>query len=193
MILPTPDSPDPSTGSRRSRIQIVLGAIATPLLIGVILLVGGLLSNQLPWATPPGIGPRLSTYFQTHVAETRPDSPFPELRPQIYPLAPPVLFQQIQEAVKALGWEITQVQPQSWELRAIVTSRLWHFKDDVRIRVEPETGNRSVLYFYSASRVGEGDLGTNTRHILDLYQTLAREQSPSANQELPHPQASQEG
>ncbi|MCK5669573.1 MAG: DUF1499 domain-containing protein, partial [Gammaproteobacteria bacterium] len=32
--------------------------------------------------------------------------------------------------------------------------------------------NRNQLYIRSNSRKGHGDLGTNTRHILDLYQQL---------------------
>ncbi len=158
--------------SRWPLFLILLGAIAAFLLLSLSLLVGGLLGNHLPWSDPPGLGARLATYFQTNVAETRPDSPFPELQTRSYDLAPEVLFDQVHQAVERLGWDMTQVQPEHWTIQAIVTSRLWHFKDDVTLRVQPEAPNRSSLYLLSASRIGEGDLGTNSRHILDLYQAL---------------------
>ena len=54
-----------------------------------------------------------------------------------------------------------------------MTTPLWRFQDDVHIRVEPDPAtDRAVLLIRSESRVGKGDLGTNTRHVLDLYAQL---------------------
>jgi uncharacterized protein (DUF1499 family) len=43
----------------------------------------------------------------------------------------------------------------------------------VTITVVPEPGGRPALMVRSTSRVGKGDLGANTRHVLDVYEALA--------------------
>lgn len=47
-------------------------------------------------------------------------------------------------------------------LRLVVTSRLWRFKDDVEVQVDPGAG---LIHYRSASRVGTSDLGVNRRRM----------------------------
>jgi len=55
----------------------------------------------------------------------------------------------------------------------VVETRLWRFRDDVEVKLIP--GERGTeIHVRSASRVGKGDFGTNTRHILSLLQCLGR-------------------
>ncbi|MCZ6526584.1 MAG: DUF1499 domain-containing protein, partial [Gammaproteobacteria bacterium] len=58
----------------------------------------------------------------------------------------------------------------SWH--ALVTTPLWKYKDDITIRLTPQTNNATSVYVRSQSRTGKGDLGTNTRHVMDFYQAL---------------------
>jgi hypothetical protein len=80
----------------------------------------------------------------------------------------------VQEAFNALGWEPVAAGPHDGALRAVVTTPLWRFHDDVTVRVMPREGGGAGLAVRSASRVGRGDLGANTRHVLDLRREVAR-------------------
>ncbi|MEO6028382.1 MAG: DUF1499 domain-containing protein [Candidatus Binatia bacterium] len=138
------------------------------------LLAGGVVGNRLPLAAPPGVGVRLSTYLNTHVAETKPDSAFPELRTRNYSLPADVLYSKVKETVGQMpGWEIVESSDDRREVHAVVTTKLFRFKDDVKIAVTPEPGGRPALTVRGESRVGKGDLGANARHVLDLYDALA--------------------
>ncbi|GMR05522.1 MAG: hypothetical protein BMS9Abin25_0097 [Gammaproteobacteria bacterium] len=47
-------------------------------------------------------------------------------------------------------------------LRAVYTSRLFRFVDDMEFRLVPESG---IIHVRSASRVGKSDLGVNRKNI----------------------------
>ena len=135
------------------------------------LIAGGLIANRPPMMDPPGLWTRLVTYLGTHVAETRPDHPFPELRPHFYALPPGRLYAVTREAIAGLGWGIASEDPAGLCLTAVVESALWRFKDDVVVCVEPAEGG-STLRMRSSSRIGRGDLAANTRHLLDVYAAI---------------------
>ena len=136
------------------------------------LLAAGLISNDLPWSDPPGMGTRLVTYLSTNVAETTSDSAFPELRPRTYAAPAALMFDVARRAAEALHWELGTVEPEARKIEAVVTTRVIKFKDDVTIWVEADGEERSTLFARSASRVGVVDLGANTRHIMDLFETV---------------------
>lgn len=136
------------------------------------LLAAGLISNDLPWSDPPGMGNRLVTYLSTNVAETTSDSAFPELRPRTYAAPAALMFDVARRAAEALHWELGTVEPEARKIEAVATTRVIKFKDDVTIRVEADGEERSTLFTRSASRVGVVDLGANTRHIMDLFETV---------------------
>ncbi len=144
-------------------------SIISILVLGLI--AGGLIANRPPMMDPPGLWARLVTYLGTHVAETRPDHPFPELRPRFYAMPPDQLYAVAREAIGGLGWGIASEDPASLALTAVVESALWRFKDDVVVCVEPTEGG-STLRLRASSRIGRGDLAANTRHLLDLYAAI---------------------
>ena len=86
-------------------------SIISILVLGLI--AGGLIANRPPMMDPPGLWARLVTYLGTHVAETRPDHPFPELRPRFYALPPDRLYAVTREAIAGLGWGIASEDPAS--------------------------------------------------------------------------------
>jgi uncharacterized protein (DUF1499 family) len=150
-------------------------AILALLLLAIALLAGGVLLNGLPLTEPPGLVVRLYTYLNTHVAETTEGSPFPELRARRYVLAADPLFAKVKEAVAHLPrWENVEASDERRELHAVVTSRIFRFKDDVTVTVVPQPDARPLVMVRAVSRVGKGDLGTNTRHVLDLYEMLEK-------------------
>jgi uncharacterized protein (DUF1499 family) len=71
-----------------------------------------------------------------------------------------------------LKWEISSLDAPKKEIQAVVTTKIWHFKDDVTIQIRPGQPSGSVLWVHSASRVGKGDLGANTRHVMDLVEAV---------------------
>lgn len=135
--------------------------------VPVAALVGGLLANRVPLFAPPGVAERLGAYLTTNVAETSPAPRFPELAEPRFEVPPDRLFAATAAAIDALGWERDST-PEAGEHRAVVTTRLWRFRDDVLVRVVSAGEGGSRLVIRSSSRVGRGDLGANARHILDL-------------------------
>lgn len=139
----------------------------------VVLLAAGVIGNRLPLSEPPGAAVRLNTYLNTHVAETAEDAAFPELRTRRYTMPADVLYAKVKEAITRMpGWEIADSADDRREVHAVVTTKLFRFKDDVTVGVIPEPAGQQALKVRGESRVGKGDLGANTRHVLDLYDAL---------------------
>jgi uncharacterized protein (DUF1499 family) len=141
------------------------------ILILLVTIVGGILFNALPLTDPPGISARIRAYLTTNQAKTAEDSDFPELRPRSYNVPPKRLFELVQSACYQLEWTVMSQDPASLRIHAVAQTSLLGFKDDVVIQVEAVL-NGSVLRIRASSRVGRGDLGANTRHVLDLYKAL---------------------
>ena len=86
-------------------------------------------------------------------------------------------FLDVEESVNRLGWEVDSQgdhvhSEQAYSLHAVVTTPVRKYKDDVLIKLIPVSEDRFHLYIRSSSREGHDDLGTNTRHILDLYDQI---------------------
>jgi uncharacterized protein (DUF1499 family) len=79
-----------------------------------------------------------------------------------------LLFDVARRAVQGMKWEVTTMEDTKNEIHAVVTTKLWKYKDDVVIQIQPAQPSGSWLWVRSSSRVGKGDLGANTRHIMDL-------------------------
>ena len=137
--------------------------------------LGAFVQNHLPWTKSPGVMARVRHYLTTNIAETTQDSPYPELRTREYDYPTDQLFSLLEASVAELGWQIDgQRNDQTYSLHAVVTTALLGYQDDVLIRLVPIATNKNQLYVRSSSRKGQGDLGTNTRHILDLYNQIER-------------------
>ncbi len=141
----------------------------------VTLLALGLRGNHLPMNDSPGSFIRYYTYLNTHVAETIDGSPFPELRPRSYALPADELFGKVKSTIGGMPhWEIVESKDDVRQLHAVVTTPLFRFKDDVTVSVVPQPGGKPAVMVRSVSRVGQGDLGANTRHVMDLYDALEK-------------------
>jgi len=153
----------------------IIIAVLCLISIPIALVLGAFIQNDLPWNDLPGIFKRLHQYITTNVAETTTESIYPELILREYDLPIEELFNILQASVNKLGWEIIGHGDEPYSVLAVVTTPLQGYKDDVLIRLLPLPENRNYLYIRSNSRVGHGDLGTNTRHILDLYDQIELE------------------
>jgi len=141
-------------------------------LIGGSLLAAGIIANRLPLTDEPGLVTRLLTYLNTNVAETSEDSPFAELRLRRYEAPEGLLLDIARRAMQSLDWEISNINAEKKEIHAVVTTKIWKFKDDVIVQIRSGQPSGSVLWVRSASRIGKGDLGANTRHVMDLIDAV---------------------
>lgn len=153
-------------------IKGVLQFIFFAAFIGAGLAAAAIISNDLPMSDEPGMGTRISAYLNTNIAETTQDSAFPELRMKRYNAPPSLLIDIARRAAEALGWEVGELDAENHTLTAVVTTKLIQFKDDVLIRADPAQPSGTALYIRSSSRVGKGDLGANTRHVMDLIEAV---------------------
>ena len=154
--------------------KIILAALCL-VSIPIISVFGALLRNDLPWTDTPGFVTRLQHYLSTNVAETVKISAYPELVMREYHYPTDTFFSLLETSVAKLGWEIDSQHDQAYTLHAVVKTPLIGYKDDVTIKLISMTENRNNLYIRSSSRKGHGDLGTNTRHILDLYNQIEKQ------------------
>jgi uncharacterized protein (DUF1499 family) len=142
------------------------------LLSPFLLALAALVLNRVPWLDPPGPAARLKLYLTTNVAETRVDHVRPELRPLELALPEPQMRDAVIAVIERLGWR--DLDEENGVLSAVVVTPLLRFKDDVGVRIEPQTEGLVRVQVRSASRVGQGDLGANTRHVMDLFAQLRR-------------------
>lgn len=98
---------------------------------------------------------------------------YPDLRP--LRLAQPYdrVFNAALAAAQALQLEITAQDRGQGEIRAVATTALLRFKDDVTITFRRD-GENVEVNVRSRSRVGKGDFGANARRIRRFQEGLAK-------------------
>lgn len=88
-----------------------------------------------------------------------------DLRPAELHVPPGDAFTRAQSVAAGMpSWTVTRTDPAAGMIEAVATSRLFHFQDDIAIRVRPD-GNGSRVDVRSKSRDGQGDLGVNAKRI----------------------------
>ena len=79
-----------------------------------------------------------------------------------------------EQTARGLGWEVVSVDRAAGTLLARETSKIFHFVDDILVRVRPGEGGGTVVDVRSKSRVGQGDLGANAARIRAFTEKLPR-------------------
>ena len=93
--------------------------------------------------------------------------------------SPEKAWQRIQGIVISLGGEIKKEQ--SLYLWVTFTSAVFHFVDDVELRMVPE---EKLIHIRSGARVGYWDLGVNKKRVSKIRHLFLKE---STNAKQPHP------
>ncbi len=145
----------------------VLIALAILSAVFIFMMIVAMLQNDLQWRSEPGPAARLISYLSLNDRQTAMSPEYPELMTRSYPLTGDQMRQTVIDAFARLNWEL--IESGETTVHAVVTTRLFKYKDDVYVTVEAVSADESSLQVRSVSRVGRGDLGTNIRHILDLY------------------------
>lgn len=83
------------------------------------------------------------------------------------------MFDAAVAVARAEGWEITDLSEQALSFRAIATSALWRFQDEVRVAVS-EGEHGAQVRVQSASQFGKADFGANARRIVVFHELLER-------------------
>jgi|SRR5262245_13667925 len=97
-----------------------------------------------------------------------------DLRPAHLALPPAEAFTRAQSVAAHMpAWTVTRSDPGTGVIEAVATSRLFHFQDDIVIRVRPD-GSGSRVDVRSKSRDGQGDLGVNAARIRAYVAELER-------------------
>lgn len=114
-------------------------------------------------------------YPQTFISLQR--NGYPNLESVLVPLPPEQTFGRARDAAIDMGWRIAAAtEPKDGgegRLEAVVTTRVFRFKDDVAVRLRPAVGGTEVDV-RSRSRVGRHDLGANAQRIRAFLERLQR-------------------
>lgn len=80
------------------------------------------------------------------------------------------------ELVQRRGWTIAKVDAASGTIEATDTSFFFRFKDDIVVRVRPDTSpaGGAIVDMRSISRVGDSDIGVNAQRIRAFMAELAK-------------------
>jgi uncharacterized protein (DUF1499 family) len=97
---------------------------------------------------------------------------YPDLAPIALEMSPGAAHEKVIELFERNGWQVTYNDPVSLTLEATDTTKLFHFVDDIAVRVRPQ-GTGAVVDMRSKSRVGRGDLGANAKRIRKLRDELS--------------------
>ena len=82
------------------------------------------------------------------------------------------LFDTAQITLEKMNAHRIQVDLQSFQIDAVFRMVVFGFKDDVKLRVRPDSEKRSILHIKSFSRVGYSDLGVNRRRVKKIIKGI---------------------
>lgn len=89
---------------------------------------------------------------------------YPEVQPLRMSVSPAVAFERAERAARGMGWEVVAADAAQGRIEATDTTFWFGFKDDVVVRVAPDTGGARIDV-RSVSRVGGSDVGANAARI----------------------------
>lgn len=85
---------------------------------------------------------------------------------------PEYTFLLCQTVLEAIGVHNLDVNKD--ELKISSVFKVFVFKDDFVIKLQPAEDNKTLVHVRSASRVGKSDLGVNRRRVKRFYNALQR-------------------
>lgn len=102
-------------------------------------------------------------YGGQEVAEIQ-KAAYPDIQPLVTEMTPEAAFTHSRAVAQELGWEILVDDPTAGMIEAVDMTRIFNFKDDIAIRIQPDDGG-SRIDIRSVSRDGQGDFGTNANRV----------------------------
>lgn len=102
---------------------------------------------------------------------------YPEIAPLTTPATPAAAWAAARAEAQAQGWTIVSEDAPAGTMDATATTLWFGFKDDVAVRVRPQSGG-SVIDVRSTSRVGLSDLGANAARIETYLEGVSARLNP---------------
>jgi uncharacterized protein (DUF1499 family) len=133
--------------------------------LSLIFIIGAL----LPWLLVPRFGERLRQASRSNTVVTSERAEWPELRPRRLATSPAIVANALPEIVQQLGWRLVEQHNTTFQVEVSVLFGI--FIDDMHIELGEDNG-ATVVSVRSQSRVGQGDLGENRRHVVQLWAAL---------------------
>jgi uncharacterized protein (DUF1499 family) len=97
---------------------------------------------------------------------------YPTLSSLVLDMPPDAAFDKARSAVASMdSMKIVGESREEGRIEAVQTSALFHFRDDIVVRIRPHEGG-SKIDVRSKSRVGKGDQGANAARIRDFYERM---------------------
>lgn len=96
---------------------------------------------------------------------------YPDIGPLLLDVPMDKAFEDALAAARLMGWQIVASDKAKRRIEAVATTRWFHFKDDIAVRLS-ESNGQSRIDIRSVSRVGKSDIGTNARRIRAYLKTL---------------------
>jgi uncharacterized protein (DUF1499 family) len=96
---------------------------------------------------------------------------YPDIGPVMLDVPMDKAFEDALAAARLMGWQIVSADKTQKRIEAVATTRWFHFKDDIVVRLSGSDG-QSRIDVRSVSRVGKSDIGTNARRIRSYLKIL---------------------
>jgi len=131
--------------------------------------------------TDPADPPAFSNPARPYPGEafaTEQRAAYPDLAPIVLSGPPSAAFVASLDAARGLGWEIVREDSTAGVIEATQTSSIFHFVDDVVIRIRQDAAGCKVDV-RSKSRDGQGDMGVNAARIRAFREKLGPGAAPS--------------
>ncbi len=112
-----------------------------------------------------------------NVVETGRTPEYPDLQVRTYSASPERVGEAVRDALAERSrWRVvgSGQGPGGVAVSAIHETRVFHFEDDVTVRIRRKEG-QTLVSVRSQSRIGEWDFGQNARNIRELLQALDAE------------------
>jgi len=92
------------------------------------------------------------------------------------PAAPAEVVRRTEALARDRGWDVVSVDARAGIVEATATTLFFRFKDDVVVRVRPDSARSggSIVDMRSISRVGGSDVGVNAARIRKFFVDLAK-------------------
>lgn len=97
---------------------------------------------------------------------------YPDIKPARLTTPPYEAYRRALIVARAMGWELARTDSVAFRIEGTATTPWYGFKDDIVIRVRPDSGG-SRVDVRAASRLGEGDAGTNAALVRRYLAELA--------------------